>query len=221
MIKSSLKSTLAALGLFAWAGSANATVVLTSDLTQDNCTGGCSTGQAFGTVSISQASAGANVVFSVALGSDYFFNTSSSFDAFVFNPTFAGSYVTPLQTGFGVDATLPQQEDGFNNFVQGLTYTGPKTVQTLTFSFDPTDASYLLSDSSFALSTKPNGNGGTAALFAADITNAEGITGPVGALTFTAAVPEASTWAMMLLGFAGVGFISYRRRSNGAAFRIA
>ena len=28
------------------------------------------------------------------------------------------------------------------------------------------------------------------------------------------AVPEASTWAMMLLGFAGVGFAAYRRRST-------
>jgi hypothetical protein len=26
-----------------------------------------------------------------------------------------------------------------------------------------------------------------------------------------AAVPEASTWAMMLLGFAGVGFAAYRK----------
>ena len=29
-----------------------------------------------------------------------------------------------------------------------------------------------------------------------------------------AAVPEPSTWAMMLLGFAGVGFMAYRRRSS-------
>jgi len=35
------------------------------------------------------------------------------------------------------------------------------------------------------------------------------------------AVPEASTWAMMILGFAGVGFMAYRRRNQGAAFRIA
>ena len=27
-----------------------------------------------------------------------------------------------------------------------------------------------------------------------------------------AAVPEPSTWAMMILGFAGVGFMAYRRR---------
>jgi hypothetical protein len=200
---------------------AKAAVVLTSDLTQDNCTGGCSTGQAFGSVTISQASAGANLLFTVALGSDYFFNTSQAFDAFVFNPTFAGSYVLPLQSGFAPDATLPQSQDGFNNFLQGLTYTGPKTVQTLTFSYDPTDANYLLSASSFTLSTRTSGNGGTPALFAVDITNIEGETGPVGALTFTNAVPEPSTWAMMILGFFGVGFMAYRRKNQGSAFRMA
>jgi len=30
-------------------------------------------------------------------------------------------------------------------------------------------------------------------------------------------VPEASTWAMMILGFAGVGLLAYRRRWNGLA----
>ena len=30
-----------------------------------------------------------------------------------------------------------------------------------------------------------------------------------------AAVPEASTWAMMLLGFAGLGFMAYRRKVSG------
>jgi PEP-CTERM motif len=30
----------------------------------------------------------------------------------------------------------------------------------------------------------------------------------------TAAVPEPSTWAMMVLGFAGVGFVAYRRRNS-------
>ena len=29
-------------------------------------------------------------------------------------------------------------------------------------------------------------------------------------------VPEASTWAMMILGFAGVGFMAYRRKSKPA-----
>jgi hypothetical protein len=34
------------------------------------------------------------------------------------------------------------------------------------------------------------------------------------------AVPEPSTWAMMLLGFAGVGFIAYRRKSKPAALAV-
>ncbi len=39
--------------------------------------------------------------------------------------------------------------------------------------------------------------------------------------TAVAAVPEPSTWAMMLLGFAGVGFTAYRRRRNGPALQAA
>jgi PEP-CTERM motif-containing protein len=36
--------------------------------------------------------------------------------------------------------------------------------------------------------------------------------------TFTvSAVPEASIWAMMLIGFAGVGFIAYRRSPKALA----
>jgi len=34
--------------------------------------------------------------------------------------------------------------------------------------------------------------------------------------TFTSAVPEPSTWAMLILGFAGVGFLAYRRKNNTA-----
>ena len=35
------------------------------------------------------------------------------------------------------------------------------------------------------------------------------------------AVPEPSTWAMMILGFFGVGFMAYRRRNPTTAFRMA
>jgi hypothetical protein len=34
--------------------------------------------------------------------------------------------------------------------------------------------------------------------------------------SLTSGVPEPSTWAMMLLGFAGIGFMSYRRKSKPA-----
>jgi hypothetical protein len=34
------------------------------------------------------------------------------------------------------------------------------------------------------------------------------------------AVPESSTWVMMILGFVGIGFMAYRRKNN-TAFRLA
>jgi len=37
-----------------------------------------------------------------------------------------------------------------------------------------------------------------------------------GVFDVTTAVPEPSTWAMMPLGFAGVGFMAYRRKSKPA-----
>ena len=33
-------------------------------------------------------------------------------------------------------------------------------------------------------------------------------------------VPEPATWAMMILGFAGIGFIAYRRKSKPAAMAV-
>lgn len=35
------------------------------------------------------------------------------------------------------------------------------------------------------------------------------------------AVPEPSTWAMMILGFCGLGFMAYRKKQSGSAFRFA
>jgi len=36
-----------------------------------------------------------------------------------------------------------------------------------------------------------------------------------------AAVPEPATWAMIILGFAGVGFMAYRRKNSASAFRFS
>jgi hypothetical protein len=42
--------------------------------------------------------------------------------------------------------------------------------------------------------------------------------GGIGGPPVVGGVPEPSTWAMMLLGFAGVGFIAYRRKAKPALF---
>jgi hypothetical protein len=39
---------------------------------------------------------------------------------------------------------------------------------------------------------------------------------PLDPTTLTASVPEPSTWAMMLLGFAGLGFMAYYKKKNAA-----
>ncbi len=43
-----------------------------------------------------------------------------------------------------------------------------------------------------------------------------------GGFWYTSAVPEPSTWAMMILGFAGIGFTAYRKRDRSRPrFRLA
>jgi hypothetical protein len=59
----------------------------------------------------------------------------------------------------------------------------------------------------------------------ADASGFNGLSGDysdnAGSLTVTAAVPEPSTWAMMIFGFFGLGFMAYRRKQTGAAFSVA
>jgi hypothetical protein len=55
----------------------------------------------------------------------------------------------------------------------------------------------------------------------ATFANAHGGLDVIQAGILTPAIPEASTWAMMVLGFLGVGLVAYRRRGQGLAFRVA
>jgi len=43
----------------------------------------------------------------------------------------------------------------------------------------------------------------------------------LGNLPIASAVPEPSTWAMMILGFAGVGFMAYRRSRKDQGLSLA
>ena len=66
-------------------------------------------------------------------------------------------------------------------------------------------------------------NGGI--FFGVDVWNSNtgGSTGNVGATleSTVAPVPEPSTWAMMILGFAGIGFMTYRQRKRRMALNVA
>ena len=86
----------------------------------------------------------------------------------------------------------PNQNNGFDNFNPYINHTGTFTLACLGCT-----SSSTLSDVSISFGT----NG-----FSVPAT--------------VAAVPEPSTWAMMILGFFGVGFMAYRRRNQNTAFRI-
>jgi hypothetical protein len=157
--------------------------------------------------------------------------------------TITFNFPTPLLTGPSVDM-FPGSTAGsttyaatdFQSFtatIDGLTFTtvgplGSNGLQGFTFSdgnltiigaagagiLDQTGKEVL------AINGVPNSNG--------DV----GVNGTSGGNVFfsdtytvgapqVAAVPEPSTWAMMLLGFCGVGFMTYRRKQNGPALRLA
>jgi len=47
-----------------------------------------------------------------------------------------------------------------------------------------------------------------------DVYGSGSMTFDVSLVTLTSSVPEPSTWAMMLIGFAGLGYVAHRRRAN-------
>jgi PEP-CTERM motif len=103
------------------------------------------------------------------------------------------------------------------------------TIGSQTTDFTITSDNSGVFDKSFALTTinYVATSGNTAISFIETATNDGGnndalidgvsFQGPA----IAGAVPEPSTWAMMILGFCGVGFMAYRRKSGGPAFRVA
>jgi hypothetical protein len=97
----------------------------------------------------------------------------------------------------------------------------PDTYNTLTLSNgDSIGGSAVL-----ALTGTPSGsNSGTSWIQVSDTAGFNGFTASSSQNAFEfdlAAIPEASTWAMMLLGFAGLGFVGYRKAKSGATVRFA
>jgi hypothetical protein len=135
-------------------------------------------------------------------------------------------------------ADIKAQDGGFNNlsFLSATAGTGftdllfnitqaANTTNTVMFSFadqfaNPapggTGTFTLGNGSNFFRVTASGGEVITLGSFTttADVTDFQQVRVTVGA------VPEPSTWAMMILGFAGVGFMAYRRRGR-PSFRLA
>jgi hypothetical protein len=164
-----------------------------------------------------------------------FVNTSQNTAAFSFNSNSAiAATSVGLASGspFSWMTTTPVLNNPYGNFTNGFSLSGNGGSNGIdppfVFTLDGALAANLI-----VLSTNPGSHfGGGAAYFASDILceNASvctnGATGTVAGVnhvtipSLTTDVPEASTWAMMILGFFGVGFMAYRRKSQ-MSLRVA
>ena len=66
--------------------------------------------------------------------------------------------------------------------------------------------------------------GNHGALFAATdefVISATGAGSSLSTINLNSAVPEASTWAMILVGFGSMGFVAYRQKRRQTVFRVA
>ena len=139
-----------------------------------------------------------------------------------------GVYVVPLgdafNIDFSVDPTVGATPVSLANLTQKLTVTNELTG--LTFVGDPSTFgnSTLGTTGAYQNSEKITFGFWNIGTYDANANDTYDVTLQVGSLTdqidvqvgsgFTAAVPEPSTWAMMILGFCGIGFAAYRRKSK-------
>jgi hypothetical protein len=133
-----------------------------------------------------------------------------------------GDTITAITGEIGGDTTGALTSGGDNLlFPVGSTFTIGKQTGTSVVALDTTGIFVSTSGGTFHLFGAGSPLSSSQTVQGNDIFES----GPdgflVGTLTLQAAVPEPSTWAMMILGFCGLGFTAYRRRQNGSALSIA
>ena len=203
-----------------FSGVANATIVVTE--------GGAAAGDGSGLVS---AIAPTTYNFDTSLAPF----TGSPTHGEIVSGSSSGQYAAPFGDGtsYYTVGTLNQPESatltlsGKNNYL-GLYWGSIDSYNSITI----TDASgtTVISSGTYPILNPANGNqglGGSAYvnIFDASVISSITFSSNIQAFEFdnvsVAAVPEPATWAMMILGFFGVGFLAYRRKNTSPSFRLA
>jgi hypothetical protein len=136
----------------------------------------------------------------------YFGNSSGSTIGFeitnqdVFTPGGPGPF--PLSYSYAVSA----DGSGVEFALPESFFEGPVGATGVNAGLHPGDELILRLSQSFGYSVAGGGTYGPDRL---------------GAVTLSGAVPEPATWAMMILGFMGVGFMAYRRKQTGPTLNLA
>jgi hypothetical protein len=127
-------------------------------------------------------------------------------DAFYLLPTAQSPVATHVgfyDLAFGTSTLGNNSQEALNFVIGGLPVYNPTHIYSFvlnTGSFVPTLLHFGVSDQIF------NDNTGAYTIVVTQLSSS---------------VPEPSTWAMLLLGFAGVGFMTYRRRNKTEMLRLA
>jgi hypothetical protein len=223
---SALAGALALAGVFTVPGSAQAALQkLTIDLNVYSTSAVDSTpSQTLGIVTIEDLlGGGVSVDFALSSPATLFASTGGSHVTLGFNldKTITAADITglPASPTFTFESPINSIPSGFGNMSAGLKGNWNGTSNHFAGPIDFDIAGVSVSD--FVV----NSNGFFAV---ADVLGPKG-TGEAGGkigtlLTIgtTSAVPEPSTWAMLLIGFAGLGFAGYRKaRSAGTALPAA
>jgi hypothetical protein len=182
-------------------------------LTDDHCSGTCGGLASYGTITVSGTT---NLDIKIDLTSGVTFNSNGagldtvSFDL-VGNPLVT---ISGLPATWGVNANQTagsNHEDGFGSFDYVVNENSGflSSIEFHVVGAGANAGQTLVQDHNVADSKN--------IYFAVDVVGTNGKTGVIGATLAPAGVPEPATWAMMLVGFGGMGALMRRKRRVSAA----
>jgi PEP-CTERM motif len=214
-MKHGLAGGLAAIGMFALAGHSQA-AVLTIDLNDYASAVDTTPGVLMGTMVATDKTGGVSVVVTL-VNAQFFAVSGGQHVTIAWNldtPTDAtGITSTPTQTWAAKDGQSPPGCSvacgSFTNGIQGTSWSGTSNsfAGPVTFFLAGiTTADFLSNSAGFMGAIDALGPAGT---------------GEIAGAGTLSSVPEPSTWAMMLIGFAGLAYAGLRKAKGARALSIA
>jgi hypothetical protein len=180
-------------------------------VTSDHCTGGCTPDAS--TITATNSGSNLNILVTLAPGDVFMTGPTGNgkntfgFDLDLSSISITSSLTNPPWTtnntanvnGSFTAGSFPMDGAGAYDYVMDIAGHGPSSISSLSFTITGASIADITGSSPFA----------------ADIRSA--LTGNTGVVDFSLAggAPEPATWAMMLLGFAGLGFAGYRKAHGG------
>jgi hypothetical protein len=224
-MKIGIKSCIAALGILSLSAQAQATTITSNLDIFSSSAGIAAPGTILGIVTISDILGGVSVDVTLKNGAEFVNTGGHTSFAFNLSPTSALtniSQISNLTAGWTFQTPLPGSyaDPAFGPFKYGIECTAGCPNGGTSPPVEPSSGPLDFHISGVTTTDFLNVTG---FVFAADLIGPPplGRTGAVAGDPLVAGVPEPSTWAMMILGFFGVGFMAYRRKSNGPLLRIA